>query len=175
LTAPFFIPATLAYLIRTNPVSKMPSRHDRHQTRYCHQGYTLIEMMIVVAILGIISAIAIPAYNGYIRQARVSALLGHITIAERIIRSEVARYAAGGKPVDVLGELNGGGRTAVGNYNTAAFTTAGVAQPGQVRLGGLDANNQLQAGTPVVIEAEPVVGTLPEDYPAPLVVTVATE
>ena len=35
-------------------------------------GFTLIELMIVIAILGIISAIAIPAYTGYLATARLA-------------------------------------------------------------------------------------------------------
>jgi type IV pilus assembly protein PilE len=38
------------------------------------RGFTLIELMIAVAILAIISAIAIPAYNQYIRESRLGAM-----------------------------------------------------------------------------------------------------
>jgi type IV pilus assembly protein PilE len=37
-------------------------------------GFTLVELMIAIAILAIVSAIAIPAYNGYIRESRLGAL-----------------------------------------------------------------------------------------------------
>ena len=60
------------------------------------QGFTLIELMIVVAIIGILAAIALPAYQDYTVRAKVSEGL---TLASGA-KVAVAENAANGKAFD---------------------------------------------------------------------------
>ena len=59
-----------------------------------HRGFTLIEVMIVVAIVGILSAIALPSYNEYIRRGhRADARAGLLQAQQWLERAATATGA----------------------------------------------------------------------------------
>lgn len=88
------------------------------------KGFTLIELMIVVAIIGILAAIAIPAYQDYITRGQVSEA---VTLAGGL-KTPLAEYAADKNDWPTLviptvtpaaGQLNA---TLVGKYSTVSDT-----------------------------------------------------
>ncbi len=68
---------------------------SQHRARLHTVGYTLVELMIVVAIIGILAAIAVPGYKNYVMRAKASEAVGFladIKARQEAYRADFGQY-----------------------------------------------------------------------------------
>ena len=106
------------------------------------QGFTLIELMIVVAIIGILAAVALPAYQNYSNRAAFSELVLAVTP-----RKTAVELAIQTRSPSALTDLNGGALGIPANVAAGAATHGASVTNGAIQMTWQDDDTDLDGIT----------------------------
>ncbi|WP_456361858.1 GspH/FimT family pseudopilin [Xanthomonas arboricola] len=110
-------------------------------------GFTLIEIMVTVAVLGIVLAVAVPAFGTLIRSSRLTSNANEFVAALQLARSEAVRQNS----LVAVCRSDNGSTCAVGGSWTQFITVV-------VRSGQVLRVNQVRSGT--IVDGSPSLNSL---------------
>lgn len=112
------------------------------------KGFTLIELMIVVAIIGILAAVAIPAYQDYIARAQVSEAVSLMGSAKTPLAEYFADKGIWPSALsDVLGNSTGKYTGVISGVNTGTLNGTSSTYTVQATMKSTGVNAAITAGT----------------------------
>lgn len=101
---------------------------NRKVSKINRNGFTLVELMITVAILGILAAVAIPAYSNYVNRAKQSDAIIGLKAAQMAQEQYFSENNAYSSTIDILPGFSDG--TVDDSYVKGEYTLAVVSASG---------------------------------------------
>ncbi len=102
--------------------------------RQGQKGFTLIELMIVVAVIGVLTAVAVPQYQNYVKKAELGVGLANIAALKTNIEDYIA--TVGKFPITTSGASGAVTHERLGTFRDLGTGTVAIAQSGAASAAG---------------------------------------